>query len=136
MLYIASIALIFSSISCIIAIKAYRKSRRTEFLQRRDLLFQAISNLNDRNTEFQLISARYGIVAAKNEGLPLQGEQAERNMALIASIKVQREGVEEGIKLWDENIAKLHLIYSTLILESDAPAIEKMITNALASSVG
>jgi hypothetical protein len=36
-------------------------------------------------------------------------------------------GVENGIKLWDENIEKLHFIYSNLTLETDAPAVERMI---------
>lgn len=114
-------------INSVITAKTYKKNRRLEFLQRRDHLSQKISELNDRNTEFQLISARYELVAVKNAGLPLRGEQAERNMALIASIKKQREGVEEGMKLWDETIKKLHVIYSNLILETDAPEIERTI---------
>lgn len=83
--------------------------------------------MNDRNTEAQLISARYELVAVKNAGLPLRGEQAERNTALIASIKEQREGVENGMKRWDENIEKLHLIYSNLTSETDAPEVERTI---------
>jgi hypothetical protein len=118
----------FSLISVIInSVFTYRKNRRLEFRQRRDHLSQKISELNDRNTEAQLISARYELVAVKNAGLPLRGEQAERNTALIASIKEQREGVEKGIKLWDENIEKLHFIYSNLTLETDAPELERMI---------
>src|ERR1700675_1264841 len=91
-----------------------KKNERFKSLQGRDHLSQKISDLNDRNTEFQLISARYALVAVKNAGLPLRGEQAERNTALIASINQQREGVEEGKKTWDESIKKLHLIYSNL----------------------
>lgn len=97
-------------INSVFTAKTYKKNRRFEFLQRRDRLSQQISDLNDRNTEFQLISARYELVAVKNAGLPLRGEQAERHTALIASIKVQREGVEEGMKLWHENIKRLHFI--------------------------
>ena len=114
-------------INSVITAKTYKKNRRLEFLQRRDHLSQKISELNDRNTEFQLISARYELVAVKNAGLPLRGEQAEQNMALIASIKKQREGVEEGMKLCDETIERLHVIYSNLILETDAPKIESAI---------
>ncbi|HVS81138.1 MAG TPA: hypothetical protein VHE60_05340 [Pyrinomonadaceae bacterium] len=135
---IAIAALVIALVSLITTIvlgtKNYRKSRRLEFFQRRDRLSQIISTLADRNTEFHLISARYAIVATKNEGLPLRGEQAERNTALIASIKVQREGVEEGIKLWDDNIEKLHFIYSNLTLETDAPEVERMITMAQVAS--
>lgn len=126
-LIISSFSLIATLISSVFTAKTYRKNRRLEFLQRRDRLSQQISDLNDRNTEFQLISARYELVAVKNAGLPLRGEQAERNTALIASIKVQREGVEKGMKLWDENIERLHFICSNLTLETDAPEVERMI---------
>ena len=126
-LTISFFSLIGTIINSVFTAKTYKKNRRLEFLQRRDRLSQQISDLNDRNTEFQLISARYKLVAVKNAGLPLRGEQAERNIALIASIKVQREGVEEGMKLWDENIERLHFIYSNLTLETDAPEVERMI---------
>ena len=79
------------------------------------------------NTEAQLISARYELVAVKNTGLPLRGEQAERNTALVASIKEQRQDIENGIKLWVEIIEKLHFIYSNLTLETDAFEVERMI---------
>ena len=107
--------------------KTYKKNTRLEFFQRRDHLSQKISDLNDRNTEAHLISARYELVAVKKAGLPLRGEQAEQNTALITSIKKQREGVEDRIKLWDENIEKLRFIYSNLTLETTAPVIEIMI---------
>ena len=97
-----------------------KKSKRDAFIQRRDHLFQKISDLNAKNTEAHLISARYEIVAVKNAGLPLRGEQAERNTALIASIKELKQNVEKGIKNWDENIEKLHFIYSSLTSETDA----------------
>jgi hypothetical protein len=126
-LIISSFSLIATLISSVFTAKTYRKNRRLEFLQRRDRLSQQISDLNDRNTEFQLISARYELVAVKNAGLPLRGEQAERNTAQIASIRVQREGVEEGMKLWNENIERLRFRYSNLTLETDAPEIERML---------
>jgi hypothetical protein len=133
-LIISFLSLIGTVINSVFTAKTYNKNRRLEFLQRRDRLSQQISDLNDRNTEFQLISARFELVAVKNAGLPLRGEQAERNTALIASIKVQREGVEEGMKLWDENIKKLHFIYSNLTLETDAPEVERMIASAQVAS--
>src|SRR6266478_6922727 len=126
-LIISFCSLIGTLINSMYTAKTYKKNKRLEFLQRRDHLSQKISDLNDRNTEAQLISARYELVAVKNAGLPLRGEQAERNMALIASIKEQQKGVENGIKLWDENIEKLHFIYSNLTLETDAPEVERMI---------
>ena len=57
----------------------------------------------------------------------MEGEHAEQNRALIASINDQREGVENGIRRWAENIEKLHFIYSNLTLETDAPEVERMI---------
>jgi hypothetical protein len=126
-LIISFCSLIGTLINSVFTAKTYKKNRRLEFLQRRDLLSQKVSELNERNTEAQLISARYELVAVKNAGLPLRGEQAERNTALVASIKEQRDGVEKGIKLWDENIEKLHFIYSNLTLETDASDVERMI---------
>jgi len=133
-LIISFLSLIGTIINSVFTAKTYKKNRRLEFLQRRDRLSQQISDLNDRNTKFQLISARYELVAVKNAGLPLRGEQAERNTALIASIKVQREGVEEGIKLWDENIERLHFMYSNLTLETDAPEVERLIASVQVAS--
>jgi uncharacterized protein YifE (UPF0438 family) len=126
-LIISSFSLIATLISSVFTVKTYRKNRRLEFLQRRDHLSQKISDLKNRNNEAQMISARYGLVALKAAGLPLRGEQAERNTALIASIKEQREGVEKGMKLWDEYIKRIDFIYSNLTLETDAPEVEKMI---------
>jgi len=124
---VATAALIVSFVNSAFTAKTYKKNRRLEFLQRRDHLSQKISDLNDRNTEAYLLSARYALVAARNAGLPLRGEQAERNAALIASIHEQREGVENGMRLWDANIEKLHSIYSNLESEADAPTVERVI---------
>jgi hypothetical protein len=132
MLYVAIIALIISLISlistCVFAAKNYKKSKRLEFLQRRDHLFQAISDLNAKNSETHLISAKYEIVAVKKAGLRLQGEQAEQNMALIPAIKEGRENVERGIKNWDESIETLHSIYRGLTSEKDATEVERLIS--------
>ena len=125
-------AVIISLISLIATIvlgtKNYKKSKRLEFLQRRDHLSQLISNLNDRNTEFHLLLARYDIVAVKSAGLALEGEQAERNLALIASFKKQRADMEEGMKNWEKHIERMHSLYSNLTLETDAPAVEALIS--------
>src|ERR1700730_6404229 len=129
--YIAIVALVISFgslvVSIVSAVKNYKKSKRDAFIQRRDHLFQKISDLNAKNTEAHLISARYEIVGVKNAGLPLRGEQAERNAALIASIKELQQNVEKGIKNWDENIEKLHFIYSSLTSETDAAQVERLI---------
>jgi hypothetical protein len=126
-LTISFLSLIGMIINTVFTARTYKKNRRLEFLQRRDHLSQTISDLNDRNTELQLISARYELVAVKKAGLPLLGEQAEQNTAQIASIQKQREGVENLIKLWDENIERLHFIYSNLTSEANAPEVERTI---------
>ena len=64
----------------------------------------------------------------------LLGEQAEQNTALIASIQKQRGGVENLIKLWDENIERLHFIYSNLTSEANAPEVDRTIDIVQAAS--
>jgi hypothetical protein len=120
-------ALIISIINSVYTAKTYKKSRRLEFLQRKDRLIQKISDLNDRNTEAHLISAKYRLVAVKIAGLPLRGEQAEQNTVHVASLKNTIDNIEKGIKIWDEEIEKLHVINHNLTLETDAPEVEKMI---------
>jgi hypothetical protein len=126
-LIISFISLIGLIINLVFTARTYKRNRRLEFLQRRDHLSQKISDLNDRQNELHMTSARYALVVVKATGLPLRGEQAERNTALIARIEKQREFVENQIILWDENIEKLHFIYSNLTSESDAPAVERTI---------
>jgi hypothetical protein len=133
---IAALIIAFLSLITTVTLgtKNYKKSKRLEFLQRRDHLSQKISELNARNSEARLISARFALVAVKNAGLPLRGEQAERNAALIVSIQKQQEGVDEGIKLWDKQMEDIHFIYSNLTLETDASDVERMITNVQVAS--
>jgi hypothetical protein len=135
MLYVTAVVSFLTLIfTIVLGAKNYRKSKRIEFLQRRDRLAQALSDLNDRNAEFHNIVARYAIVIAKKTGLPLRGEQAERNLALIPDIQLQQEGVKEGIASWDKNIAQFQLIYKTLTLVKDADAVEKVIADVQISS--
>lgn len=126
-LSIAIFTLIVAIINSMFTAKTYKKSRRLEFLQRRDHLSRMISDLNDKNNEAEMISARYKIVELKQTLLPLQGEQAEQNTVLIASIKKQREVLEMEMKLWDERNETLQLLYSKLTLETHAPGVEIMI---------
>ena len=125
--YIAIAALVISLGSLVVSFGNYNKSKRDAFIQRRDHLFQTISDLNARNNEANLISARYEIVAVKKAGLSLHGEQADQNMALIASLQRTRDGIEKGMKSMDETIQGLHLIYSNLTLETDAAQVERYI---------
>jgi Putative Holin-like Toxin (Hol-Tox) len=79
-------SLIVAIIGLVIAAKSYKKSKRLEFFQRRDQLFAKISDLNAKNSEAHLISARYEIVAIVKASLGLRGEQAEENTAVVVRI--------------------------------------------------
>ena len=125
--YIAIVALVISLCTLGVSIANYKKSKRDAFIQRRDRLAQAISDLSARNTEVQLISARYEIVAIKRAALPLQGERADKNKSQIDSINRAREGIEKGIKDWEETIKRLRSIYSRLTHEKAAPLVERYI---------
>jgi hypothetical protein len=114
-------------IGCVIAARSYKKSKRLEFFQRRDQLFATISDLNAKNCEAHLISAKYEIVAVKNASLRLSGEQAEKNAAIIAAIKEIRKKMEKGAKNWDENIEQLHAMCSSLRPKTDTDHIENLI---------
>jgi hypothetical protein len=120
-------SLIVAIIGCVIAARSYKKSKRLEFFQRRDQLFATISDLNAKNSEAHLISAKYEIVAVKNASLGLSGEQAEKNEAIIAAIKEIRKKMEQGTKNWDENIEQLHAICSSLTPKTDTARIENLI---------
>ena len=133
-LIVSFFSLLGTIISSVYTAKTYKKNRRLEFLQRRDHLSQKISDLNDRNTEAQLFSARYALLAVKTAGLALRGEEAERNVALIAYFNKQQEGVEKGIKLFDEHIVNLHFMYSKLTSETYASAVETLITGVQLAS--
>jgi hypothetical protein len=120
-------SLIVAIIGCVIAARSYRKSKRLEFFQRRDQLFATISELNAKNSEAHLISAKYEIVAVKNASLGLRGEQAAKNEAIITSIKEIRKKMEQATKNWDENIDQLHAICRNLTPKTDAARIENLI---------
>jgi hypothetical protein len=124
---VAIISLIVAIIGCVIAVKSFKKSKRLEFFQRRDQLFAKISDLNAKNSEAHLISARYELVAFTMDSLGLSEEQAEKNTALIASIKELGKNIEKGAKNWDENIEQIHSIYSSLTPKTDAARVEKLI---------
>lgn len=58
-LSISIFTLIVAIINSVFTAKTYKKSRRLEFLQRRDHLSRKISDLSDKNNEAEMISARY-----------------------------------------------------------------------------
>jgi metal-responsive CopG/Arc/MetJ family transcriptional regulator len=120
-------SLIVAIIGLVIAAKSYKKSKRLEFFQRRDQLFAKISDLNAKNSEVHLISARYEIVAIMKASLGLRGEQAEENAAVVARIKELRRKMEEQANNWEEKIQQLHSICSSLTPQTDAARVENLI---------
>jgi methyl-accepting chemotaxis protein len=124
---ISFISLIITIVNCVILVKNYKKSKKLEFFQRRDFLSQKISELNVKNSETHLISARYQMVVQNLSTLRLPKEQAERINKQIASIEELREQTEQRAKLRDEIINWLHSLCSTLKLETRATEIEKLI---------
>jgi hypothetical protein len=124
---ISLVSSIVAIIGCIIAIKSYKKSIRTEFFQRRDLLFQTIAELSIRNSEGHLISARYEMVAQNLASLRLDGENAERIKNQIASIKRAQENLDLRTKHWAENIDALHSKCSSFTFKTDTERIERVI---------
>ena len=120
-------SLIVAIIGLVIAAKSYKKSKRLEFFQRRDQLFAKISDLNAKNSEAHLISARYEIVAIVKASLGLRGEQAEENTAVVVRIKELRRKMEEQANNWEEKIQQLHSICSSLTPQTDAARVENLI---------
>jgi hypothetical protein len=135
---ISFISLIVAIISCVIAAKNYKKSKRLELLQRRDQLFLKISDLNAKNSELRLISARFEIVmlnkVSLNAELVMDKEFAEENKTQIARIKGIRENIELVANHWDGTIQQLHSLCSSFTLETDATSIEKLITRVQIAS--
>ncbi|MBA2492277.1 MAG: hypothetical protein H0W34_10785 [Pyrinomonadaceae bacterium] len=127
-------SLVVAIIVCVIAARSYKKSKRLEFFQRRDQLFAKISDLNAKNSEAHLISAKYEIVAVKNASLGLSGEQAEKHTAIIAAIKEIRKNMEKSIKNWDESIQHLHAMCSSLTPKTDTARVENLIAMVQAAS--
>jgi hypothetical protein len=128
---ISFISLIIAIVSCVITVKNYKKSKRLEFFQRRDHLLLKISDLNARNSEAQLISARYEMVAQNFSTLRLTGEQADRINNQITRIKKLQEDVELKAKDWDQIIESLH---STCINLETGAEIERLIALAQGAS--
>jgi len=124
---IAFSSLTVAIVGCVIAVKSYKKSKRLEFFQRRDQLCAKISDLNAKNSEAHLISARYEIVAVTKASLALHGEQSAENTAQIASIMELRKNIEKAGKNWDENIEQLHSICSNLTPQTGAARVENLI---------
>ena len=131
---ISFISLIIAIISCVISVKNYQKSKRLEFFQRRDQLFQEIADLNAKFSELHLISARYGIVLLNMQSLSLSlgldERRAEENTRIkthIAAIKKLLESIELRLGTGGVLIKELHCICDSLTLKTDEIEIEKLI---------
>jgi hypothetical protein len=123
-----SIALIVSIVSVVISFKTYQKSKRLEFLQRRDQLFLKISELNAENSKVRLIAARCGIVLLNKASQPVLDEkQAEENKTLVVSIKQSVENIELIANRTELLVKQLHAECSNFTSETDATIIEKLI---------
>lgn len=124
----AFIALILAIIGCGISLKNYTKSQRLEFLQRRDQLFLKIADLNAKSSEGHQIAARFGIVALNADSLPALDEKyAEKNKALVASLKTLAEKIDHGANQSELLIKKLHSICSNLTPTTDPTLVENLI---------
>jgi hypothetical protein len=131
---VSVISLVVAIVSCAIAVKSYKKSRRLEFFQRRDKLLLTISDLNAKTSEAHLISARFGIVRLNRMALVVDEKYAERKKTEIASLTRLREEIELRAERRDAIVDDLHAICSGLTTETDAIRIEKLIGLVQAAS--
>jgi hypothetical protein len=133
--YIASGALLLSVVN---SVQLYRKSRRDAFTQRLDRLAQITSEFSVKNTEARLLSARFEIVAVRQAGFPLRGEQRQDSAAIVASLKRLVTKIELAADHIDESVNDLHAIYRSLSfktkLRTAAPHVEEAIALAQAGS--
>lgn len=125
-LIIATLSLTVAIIGSVLAIKNYKKSKRLEFFQRRDQLFAKIAELNAKNSEAHLISARFEIIQSNRQSVFLTGKLLEDNLSMIARIERLRDNMGVTIKNWGDNINDLHKMCSNL-KEKDAPQIEELL---------
>lgn len=125
---ISFISLIVAVITCLISVQNYKKSKRLEFFQRRDQLFAKISDLNAKNSEAHLISARFGIVLLNRASQPLMDEKhAEENKTQMASIKKLVENIDLVTNHSEVLIKQLHSICSSLAPKTDPTRVENLI---------
>ena len=133
MLYIAIIALIISFIGLIgtiinsvFIIKNFKKSKRDVFFQRRDQLFQNISELSTTSSEAHRISARYEMVIQNLVSVRMEGEPKTRIENHLASIKRSQENLKLRTNHWDEVIEALYFKCNRL-KSTEAAELEKLI---------
>ena len=125
-LIISSISLIVTIVNCVILVKNYKKSKRIEFLQRRDHLLQKITELSAKNSEAHLISARYEMVIQNFSTLRVTEEHAEQINNQITRSKKLQENIELNAQTWNEVIESLHSTCINLQIEA-AEKIERLI---------
>jgi hypothetical protein len=115
---IALAALAISVISLlatlILGVKNYKKSKQLEFFQRRDHLFDKISELSTRNSEARFFSARYEIVRLKKLSLVIVGSDKEETEKQCASIEAIIETLEQKIKQRTDVFESLYPRYEHL----------------------
>jgi hypothetical protein len=127
----AIFAVIVSLISLIATIvlgtKNYKKSKRLEFFQRRDQLFQVISNFNAKNSETRLSGARFTIIATAKATQPLPTIHEESNAALVADIRKLATTIQEQAEVWDARIERVHSLCAAYTSVKHAEHVEELI---------
>jgi hypothetical protein len=128
-LYLSIIATIISISSLVLAFKNFRRSKRLEFLQRRDQLLLKISDLNAKTSEARLISARFRIVLINKVSSPVVADtHAEELKTQIASIREVERNIDVAANHWEETIHQLRSVCSILTLNTAPTVIEHLIT--------
>jgi hypothetical protein len=121
------IALISLISTIVLATKNYRKSKRLEFFQRRDKLFQAISEFNTKNSETRLSGARFTIMAITKDSTPTPKHYEEGNKALVAGIRTLAKNIESQAEDWDEKTKRFHSLCAVYTSEKHAENVEELI---------
>lgn len=126
---IAALVIAFISLiaTIVLGTKNFRKSKRDAFIQRRDHLFQAISQLNAKNSETRLSGARFTTMATAKDSLPSTSKYDEGNKALVADIRTLAKTIQSQAEVWDEKNEKFHSLCAGYTSEKDAENVEELI---------
>jgi len=124
---VAALSFVVAAISCVIAAKNYKKSKRLEFFQRRDQLFQVISNFNAKNSETRLSAARFTIIATEKATQPQPTKHEENNTALVADVRRLAKTIQEQAEVWDAQIERFHSLCATYTSVKHAEHVEELI---------
>ena len=116
-------------------VKSFKKSKRLEFLQRRDKLFDKVSELSTRNSEARFLSARYELVRLNKFSLLPHGGNKEETEKSCAGIAALIESLEQQVKDRTGVIAVFHSSFEHLSLK-DASLVAGLIASVQIVSDG